>query len=60
MNLEVWRFSSQEDSTNGALFVYENNERKFCEYNITMDFFHWRSFKRLEPKLNLGTKFGIC
>lgn len=34
MNLEVWRFSSQEDSTNGALFVYENNERKFLCYTL--------------------------
>lgn len=34
MELEVWRFSSQRDSTSGALFMIVNGKRKFLCYTL--------------------------
>lgn len=53
MNLEVLRFSSEEDSTSGLLFDVTNGERKFLAYTLEDEY---REEKKMhETRIPAGT-----
>ena len=53
MNLEVLRFSSEEDSTSGLLFDVTNGERKFLAYTLEDEY---REEKEMhETRIPAGT-----
>ena len=53
MNLEVLRFSSEEDSTSGLLFDVTNGERKFLAYTLEDEY---REEKKMhETRIPSGT-----
>lgn len=53
MELEVWRFSSQEDSTNGVLFDVTGGKRRFLCYTLEDE--HREEKVAGETRISAGT-----